>query len=237
MHGTSSHPPLTLECPLCLALAERTHDGSNAVRGADDRRYQRCPNCSLIFVDPAHHPSLEEERARYEAHENGIEKPGYVAFLRRVLDPMLPYLQRGMRGLDYGSGPRPTLSLLAKEEGLDCEDYDPLFGPRDLDPPYDFIFSTETFEHFRQPATEVERIHALLKPGGLLGIMTDRWTTLQDFAKWYYTRDPTHISFYHADTLDFLCTRFGFTPIWMDVSRVAVFRKGTIISSPPPLLS
>ena len=209
-----------MQCPLCLVSGQTTD-----VRGADDRRYYLCGNCSLIFADPAHYLSPAEEKARYETHENSIKNPGYVRFLKRVVEPILPYLDRGMRGLDYGCGPGPTLSLLVRQQGIGCEDYDPLFADRPLQPPYDFVFSTECFEHFYRPAMDIERIHALLKPGGLLGIMTERWTTLEAFADWYYTRDPTHVSFYHANSLDFLCIRFGFTPMWMDEKRVAIFRR------------
>ena len=195
------------------------------MRGADDRWYRRCPCCWLIFVDPAHFLSLEEEKGRYETHENSIENAGYVRFLKRLVDPMLPYLETGMRGLDYGCGPGPTLSQVLRRQGMGCEDYDPFFAKRLLHPPYDFVLSTECFEHFHRPAEEVERIRSLLKPGGLLGIMTERWETLDGFARWYYTRDPTHVSFYHLESLHFICRRFGFKALWMDDSRVAILRK------------
>jgi len=65
----------------------------------------------------------------------------------------------------------------------------------------------------------------LLKPGGLLGLMTERWTTPEQFVSWYYTRDPTHVCFYHERTLDFVCHRYGFAPTWMDETRVAILRR------------
>jgi SAM-dependent methyltransferase len=195
------------------------------VRGADRRRYYLCGNCSLIFADPQHRLSPAEEKAFYSTHENSIENPGYVAFLNRVIQPMLLYLDRGMSGLDYGCGPGPTLSLLLKRHGIACDDYDPLFADRVLQPPYDFVFSTECFEHFHNPEVEIRRIASLLRPGGLLGIMTERWTTLEQFANWYYTRDPTHVCFYQTSTLDFVCRRYGFTPVWLDESRVAILRR------------
>lgn len=138
---------------------------------------------------------------------------------------MLVHLNDGMRGLDYGCGPEPTLSLLLERQGIVCEDYDPLFADRILQPPYDFVFSTECFEHFHQPAVEIQKIASLLKPGGLLAIMTERWTTLDEFTSWYYTRDPTHVCFYQTRTLDFVCERYGFTPVWMDESRAAILRR------------
>ncbi|MEA2102554.1 MAG: class I SAM-dependent methyltransferase [Thermodesulfobacteriota bacterium] len=207
-------------CPLCLISGQAV-----VVNGADNRRYYLCKNCSLIFVDSCHHISPEEEKKRYATHENNIENEGYVKFLKRVLHPMLSYLDNRMLGLDYGCGPGPTLSQLVRQQGIACDDYDPFFAINPIRPPYDFIFSTECFEHFHNPEKDIRRIYSLLKPGGLLGIMTDRWTTLEKFDKWYYTKDPTHVSFYHANTFNYICNRYGFTPLWQDDNRVNLFRR------------
>jgi hypothetical protein len=209
-----------MTCPLCLVSDQITD-----VSGADGRRYYLCHSCSLIFVDPCHHLSPEDEKARYVLHENSIEDAGYVRFLNQVLHPMLPYLDRTMRGLDYGSGPGPTLSQLVRLEGIACEDYDPLFADRPLQPPYDFIFATECFEHFYSPNRDIRRLCTLLRPGGLLGVMTERWATLEQFATWRYTRDATHTSFYHENTFRFLCDRFCLDLLWQDESRVVILRR------------
>lgn len=164
-------------------------------------------------------------KARYELHKNSIEDADYVDFLNRIIRPMLPYLHNDMRGLDYGSGPSPVLSQLVRRQGFTCEDYDPFFADRSLQPPYDFIFSTECFEHFHYPRVDIQRICTLLKPGGLLGIMTGRWTILKSFANWHYTHDLTHVSFYHAKTFDYLCRHYGLTILWQDEKRSVIFRR------------
>lgn len=135
---------------------------------------------------------------------------------------MLPYLNVTMRGLDYGCGPGPVLSQLVRKHGMVCEDYDPLFADRSLQPPYDFIFATECFEHFLNPDREIQRLRNLLRSGGLLGIMTECWTDVEQFGRWYYTKDPTHISFYHADTLDYICNQYGFALLWQKENRVFI---------------
>jgi SAM-dependent methyltransferase len=211
---------LRIQCPLCLILGQTTD-----VRGADRRRYHLCGNCSLIFADPEHNLSLTQQKTFYLNHENRMENPGYVDFLNRVVEPMLSRLHRGMRGLDYGCGPESTVSCLVQRHGIVCEIYDPVFADYQLQPPYDFIFATECFEHFHHPEIEIRRISDLLKPGGLLGIMTERWTTAEQFGSWYYSRDPTHVCFYHARTLDFVCHRYGFAPVWMDETRVAILTR------------
>jgi SAM-dependent methyltransferase len=197
------------------------------MRGADQRRYYHCGRCSLIFADPDHRLPAVPAKAFYLTHENSVDNGGYVNFLNRVVQPMLPHLDRSMRGLDYGCGPGPTLSVLVQRRGIACDDYDPLFADHALQPPYDFMFSTECFEHFHHPEVEIRRIRSLLKPGGLLGIMTERWTTSDEFAGWYYTRDPTHVCFYHERTLEVICRTFGFSLMWMDTDRVAILQRKT----------
>lgn len=208
-----------MECPLCLRSEPQ------CVQGPDARRYYLCHTCTLIFVDPAQRLSPDEERARYMLHQNSRQDRGYVAFLNQLLRPLLPYLGEGARGLDYGSGPVPVLSQLAQEQGIACDEYDPFFTNGPLYPPYDVVFASECFEHFHHPAEEMAHILTLLKPGGLLGIMTERWTTLAAFAVWYYVQDPTHVVFYHADTFDFLCNRFGLASVWQDERRVTILRR------------
>lgn len=207
-------------CPLCEQTGDKT-----PVHGADTRRYLLCPPCGLIFVDQEQHLSLEQEKARYQQHHNTIKDRGYIHFLEQVLQPMLPHLAPTMRGLDYGCGPNPVLAQMIRQRGLHCDVYDPLFANHPLQPPYDFILSTECFEHFRNPQQEITRICGLLSPGGLLGIMTELWTSLNRFATWAYTRDRTHVAFYHLRTLHCIAARFGFNVLWNDGCRVAIFRR------------
>lgn len=211
---------VTKQCPLC-----GTADELSAVQGSDARAYFLCPVCRLVFADPRHHLSAADEAARYQLHQNSPADAGYVAFLRQAIDPMLPRLEPGMRGLDYGCGPGPTLSILLAAHGLRCEDYDPLFRPIEPAPPYDFIFATECVEHFFRPREEFARLHALLRPAGSLAIMTERWTSLEQLAKWYYLGDPTHVAFYHDQTFDYVCREFGFARLPCENRRVTLLER------------
>lgn len=100
-----------IRCPLCIADA-----GLLRLEGPDHRVYWRCVRCSLISVDPGFLPTRDEEAQRYREHNNGIQYPGYVRFLAQAIDCSLPYLPPDARGLDYGCGPIPTLSLLMANE-------------------------------------------------------------------------------------------------------------------------
>lgn len=208
-----------LTCPLCHAEAPE-----DEISTQDGRTFQHCPVCDLVFVSPAFLPGPAEERAQYDHHENSPEDAGYVRFLEQLATPMLPYLKTGWRGLDYGSGPNPTLSGLFRAQGLTCDDYDPVYGPLHLEPPYDFIVSTECFEHFHRPYGDLVRICDLLAPGGLLGVMTLLWTDLHRIPEWHYARDITHTTFYHARTFDYMEHAFGLHQVWSDSRRVVILR-------------
>lgn len=209
-----------MSCRLC-----QSRNGLEPVVGADERSYFLCNNCRLISAAPEHFPGRQEEKARYLSHKNGLQHEGYVKFLHRAVDPASAFLRTGMTGLDYGCGHAPTLSVLLEAEGYACEDYDPLFVGHSLTETFDFIFSTEVFEHFPHPGREIEKIRSLLNANGLLIVMTERWKDLKQFSEWYYTRDSTHVCFYHSGTFEFICSTFGFEKIFDDGNRVVILRK------------
>ncbi len=207
-------------CPLCGESRQ-----ISPVPGADAREYFLCGNCCLVFVDSRFHPSQAEARKRYEQHNNSPDDAGYVAFLNSVLKPMLGLIRTGMRGLDYGCGPGPALSGLVRRAGIECSDFDPLFFPEPPQPPYDFIFSTETFEHFFNPRSEIEKLRNMLADDGYLGVMTELWDSIGRFKTWHYSRDFTHVSFYHSRTFEYIRAEFGFEKVFDDGRRVFVLKK------------
>jgi SAM-dependent methyltransferase len=208
-------------CPLC-------HSGTQnieSVEGPLDRPYFHCFHCDLIFASPGALLSAEDELKRYGRHENDVNDPRYVKFLNQAVEPALVYLRPGMEGLDYGSGPGPALSENLRRKGIHCRDYDPLFGPELSDGSFDFIFSTEAFEHFYDPVREVQLIDERLKPGGLLAVMTMWHKGTEHFKDWFYARDDTHVVFYSLSTFDFISRRWNFEILWSDEKRVIIFRK------------
>lgn len=208
-------------CPLCDKPSS-----VSKVQGPDARSYHLCGNCSLIFTDPACHPTSAQEENHYQMHENGIQHKGYVRFLNQAIQPALSFLKPGMKGLDYGCGPVPTLSLLLREAGYEVDDYDPYFFPElEEGKKYDFIFATECFEHFFFPARDLQRLRNLLNENGLLIVMTERWKEVESFKRWYYAKDPTHVSFYHSRTFDKICSKFGFERQFMDDSRIVILQR------------
>lgn len=216
--GPSSGSP---SCPLC-----GTHSLLPFAR-REGRSYHRCAVCDLVSMDPADRPGPGDEQARYATHRNDPQDQGYRDFLDRLAAPLATRLPPGSRGLDYGSGPGPTLSLMMAERGFPMRIWDPFFAPdpQPLDDRYDFITCTETMEHFHSPGEEFRRLEGLLKPGGWLGVMTGILHPEVDFATWWYVRDPTHVAFYTPRSLAWIAARYGWTLETVGPGAV-IFRKG-----------
>lgn len=210
-------------CPLCKnADTVRFHED-------EDRTYLRCPACMLTFVPQTFHLSHAEEYAHYGTHDNDPADQRYRAFLDRLASQLIPKLRPGSSGLDYGSGPGPTLSVMLAEQGFSMRIYDPYFAPETdvLNTPYDFITCSETCEHFADPAQEFVRFHTLLRPGGWLGVMTQMLEPNTPFGTWWYRRDPTHICFYHAETMRWIADHYGWH-LEMPAPNIALFQKVTL---------
>lgn len=210
-------------CKLCQS-------GSWYIQGvkADQRSFYQCSNCYLIQVAPEHLPDLQDEKALYDTHQNGPGYLGYLDFLNRAVRPMLPYLNKNMKGLDYGCGPGPAISYLLDRKGIGCEDYDPIYFPIPFKKKYDFLFATECFEHFHYPFKEIEKMDRLLKPKGMIGIMTETFGSAERFKNWYYIKDYTHVIFFHQKTFEWIAREFSWEMIHTDHHRVFIFKKNAI---------
>jgi SAM-dependent methyltransferase len=193
-------------CPVCDSPAIRP-----LLQDRQGRAYHRCETCLASILDPAHHVPREAERAHYLTHENAVDDPRYRAFLARLASPLLARLKPGSRGLDYGCGPGPALAAMLREAGHDMQVYDPYFAPDAtvLEGTYDFITCTETAEHFHRSGEEFARLASMLRPGGILAVMTMFQTDDARFEGWHYRLDPTHVVFYRAETFRVIAARLG----------------------------
>jgi hypothetical protein len=183
-------------CPLC-------HSGGPALyEQAGDRIFFRCSICALIFLKPSQRPTMEEERAHYDTHHNDPDDPRYRAWLARASDPLIARLPPGSEGLDFGCGPGPALARVMEEAGFPTRTYDPFFAPDEgaLRRRYHWITATEVVEHLFEPGRELERLVALLRPGGWLALMTQPPPEDRPLANWRYARDPTHVCFFSPAT-------------------------------------
>ena len=194
-----------MQCPLC-----RTSDSSPFFEDSF-RPYFQCRTCSLVFVPSSYYLSRQEEKARYDTHVNNPKDPGYRRFLSRLYDPLVKLLAPGSSGLDFGSGPGPTLSVMLEEAGFTMSLFDRFYAndPGVLQVTYDFITSTEVVEHLYHPLVEFDGLWECLKPGGYLGIMTKQVCNREAFATWHYIRDLTHVCFFSQATFIWLARHFS----------------------------
>jgi len=187
-----------MSCPLCKS------DKTYLFHESENREYHHCKTCDLVFVPKEFFVSKEQEKAKYDNHQNSIKNEGYCNFLNRLLEPLESYLKSGDIGLDFGSGPGPTLSLLMEKRGYKMDIYDKFYHDKKevFDKRYDFITSTEVIEHLKDPLFEMEKLWKILKKGGVFGIMTA--FRVDEFKEWYYKRDLTHIRFFTPKTFEWL---------------------------------
>lgn len=191
-------------CPLCRAEAVEEYY-------RDQRRsFLICRCCQLIFVPSTQHLSEIDEKTAYDHHQNSPTDPAYRRFLSRLFLPLKDRLAPNSHGLDFGSGPGPTLSIMLEEVGHTVTLYDHFYAKNSmaLQQPYDFITATEVIEHLHDPATILPTLWNLLKPGGHLGFMTKLVRDQAAFATWHYKNDLTHVCFFSRETFDWLANQW-----------------------------
>ena len=186
----------------------------------------QCLNCEFVFVPSQYHLSEPEERNRYDTHNNNPEDRRYRQFLSQLTEPLNELISSDSYGLDFGCGPGPTLSLMMQEKGHQMDLYDKFYA-RDqsvFEGTFDFITLTEVIEHLCDPVFELERLASILKPKGILAVMTQTLTQDIDFDSWYYKNDPSHIGFYNDKSLTGLASLLGLK-ITLFSDRVIFFKK------------
>lgn len=164
-----------------------------------------------------------------------MRKRGEEAVLRlnalNALRRILPFRQPPGRLLDFGCGWGFFLSA-AREQGWEPYGLEPLpghaiyaraqFGANvvtdilraDTFPPnsFDVITSFQVFEHLPDPADDLSKLQASLKPGGVILIEVpniDTWS-VRLLGKHHRHFVHDHLNFFSAATLGALLTRHGF---------------------------
>jgi SAM-dependent methyltransferase len=187
-------------CPLCQYTQITPFSQS------ENRVYLYCSNCDIVFVPKKYFISTKEEKEKYDHHQNSPKNQGYRDFLNRLIMPLCAHLSSQASGLDFGSGPGPTLSIMMEELGYKMDIYDYFYhnNPKVFEKSYDFITTTEVIEHLHNPYDEILKLWTALKSGGVLGIMTAFRPHDSEFNTWYYKRDLTHIRFFTESSFKWL---------------------------------
>ncbi len=215
-----------MACPLCRNEADW-------VSGTE---FLLCRECQGFFRHVRYLPNHEQEKARYETHNNDVDDPGYRAFVSPIVSAVLRDFTPNHSGLDFGAGPGPVISKLLGEKGFNIVQYDPFFHNHTalLEDSYDYIVCCEVIEHFRSPDREFQLLKRLLKPQGRLYCMTHLYSTGMELDDWYYTKDPTHVFIYQPTTLEWIRRNHGFSSCIIQDRLVTLASPPEIRTTPSP---
>lgn len=194
-------------CPLC------SHTDSIVCDQDKLRTYYLCNKCSLIFVPRDVLIAEDQERIRYESHENLENDPNYQIYLGQVVNAIVPFLSKGSSGLDFGCGKTTLMSRLFLEQSFHVDSYDYFFLKDETiwEKKYDFIILSEVIEHLRDLKGTMQKLKLLLNSGGAIFIKTKFYPEdLKAFSSWFYKRDITHIQFFNDKSMHYLAQELSF---------------------------
>jgi 2-polyprenyl-3-methyl-5-hydroxy-6-metoxy-1,4-benzoquinol methylase len=218
----------------------------------------RCRACGFVQM---------EEDVDVTPFYAAMDDPAYEATrhirARQAIELLegLPLVVRGTRLLDVGAGsgvlveqaarlgweaegvePSAWLAERARERGLSV-----LTGTLPhpgLTPPYDVVTLVDVIEHVPDPRGLVEEVQELLRPGGLLLVVTPDVSSLAARAlgpRWWHFR-IAHVGYFSPSTLDALLSISGFVlegwrrPAWyfsVDYVRTLAARLLPFLRSVP----
>lgn len=188
-----------------------------------------CCECEFIFKNKSDFVSSDDELKQYNNHNNTMDSPGYVDMFEKFInDTFLEHINDIKNVLEFGSGPGPVLSELLKQRGLNVDIYDKYFSPKKVyeGKKYDLITSTEVIEHIEDTKEIFEFFAEHIKKDGYLALMTQFHTNdAEDFQKWWYKNDPTHICFFRPKTFEVLAQKNGFKVLRNDFKKSILLQR------------
>lgn len=211
------HTPMN--CILCHSILEKPFHIEK------QHRFFDCAQCGSIVRGIESFPDKNAEKERYEIHINDVNDPRYQSFVSPITQAVQKdFLPQDSIGLDFGAGTGPVITKVLRDNGYMVNMYDPFFHPDTavLNQTYDFIACCEVIEHFHKPDKEFQLLKSLLKPGGKLYCMTDIFRKPNEFGKWYYKNDPTHVIFYTEKSLHWIQKEFKFSELVIE-NRLIVY--------------
>lgn len=187
-----------------------------------EKEYLKCKGCNALLLNSKDYLNAEQEKRRYQEHNNDVYDPRYQKFVSPIVDGVLRDYGREDLGLDFGAGTGPVITKMLKDQGYDIKIYDPFFAnyPGKLEEKYDYIVCCEVMEHFHNPREEFQLMKSLLKEGGSIYLKTQLYSEEIDFASWGYKNDDTHVFFYHRKGLEWIRENIGFSSLLVEEDRI-----------------
>lgn len=197
-----------MKCPLCNTNTKLFFKSSK-------KEYYKCSTCFSISLNPTCYLSSEQERKRYQEHNNDVHDPRYQKFVEPIIKAVKKSFKKIDYGLDFGCGTGPVISKLLRDTDYRIATFDPFFDNnlKVFQTSYNYIVCCEVIEHFHNPLQEFRLLKSLLKSGGKLYCMTELYEENIDFDKWYYKNDDTHVIFYQIKTFDWIKDQLGFNKV------------------------
>jgi 2-polyprenyl-3-methyl-5-hydroxy-6-metoxy-1,4-benzoquinol methylase len=220
-------------CPLCGSAKQ------HAYRSSGGYSIVRCARCSFLFVSPppgaAELADFYQQAAYYEGSSLGYaDYMGERARHEQLARGRLRRIERLRPGrgqiLDVGCaagfylhvaqsrGWAPSGVELSREmadfaAGLLGRPIAPTLAGLNAAPAsFDCVTLWEYIEHIPDPRDEIERLAALLKPGGVLALSTPNtgyWIAEHHPERWREFKPPAHLGFFTHATLDRLLRSCG----------------------------
>lgn len=208
----------------------------------DDYGIAECVTCGLVQLEPT--PTPETLRALYETDayfggggsgysEYESQEPEYLATFREDIRRIAEFVPSGkilevgcgygyflqcalQAGYDaYGIDLSPTAVKWASERlpnRVFCGLLEEV--PEIQEQQYDVIFGSHLIEHLVEPGAFLEQAGRLLRPGGLIVLVTPNIRSLLSRAsgrRWVSYKIPEHVSYYDPHTIAALLNRAGFS--------------------------
>jgi 2-polyprenyl-3-methyl-5-hydroxy-6-metoxy-1,4-benzoquinol methylase len=223
----------------CILCAE---SGPFRPRGAKDGYgIEECPACGLVQLVPT--PTPETLNALYEGESYfGGDGSGYSQYESQELEYLATFREDVRRiaefvpsgrilevGCGYGYFLQCALDAGYDAYGIDLSPVAVKWAaerhpgrvfcglleevPEIQEQQYDVIFGSHLIEHLTEPGAFLESASRLLRPGGLIVLVTPNIGSLLarvSGSRWVSFKIPEHVSYYDHTTIATLLTRGGF---------------------------